>query len=63
MVMHLPSIVRKIQYQAAKLEVIELLFLYSKNNQASVETEMAYSAISILQKIYSAPLNPALLQL
>ena len=48
--MNLTKIIRKIQYQTAKLEVIEILFWYGKNDQPSLETEMAYNVISTLRQ-------------
>ncbi|MEM4380467.1 MAG: hypothetical protein QXL01_07300 [Thermoplasmatales archaeon] len=47
--------VRRIQYQTAKLEVIEFLFWHGKNNQPSLETEMAYNMVSTLrQNLFNA---------
>jgi hypothetical protein len=39
-----------IQYQVAKLEVIEDLFRYSTNIQATLETQVAYNMVSTLRK-------------
>jgi hypothetical protein len=53
--MNLTKTVRRIQYQTAKLEVIEFLFWHGKNNQPSLETEMAYNMISTLrQNLFNA---------
>ena len=53
--MNLTKTVRRIQYQTAKLEVIEFLFWHGKNNQPSLETEMAHNMVSILrQNLFSA---------
>lgn len=47
--MKLMRIANKIQYQTAKLEVIELLLWHGKNSQPSLETEMAYNMISTIR--------------
>lgn len=48
--MNLTRTVRRIQYQTAKLEVIEFLFWHGKNNQPSLETEIAYNMVSTLRQ-------------
>lgn len=53
--MNLTKTVRRIQYQTAKLEVIEFLFWHGKNNQPSLETEMAYNMVFTLrQNLFNA---------
>ncbi len=53
--MHLTQTVRRIQYQAAKLEVIELLYLHEKNQQPSLDVEVAHNIISTLrQQLFTA---------
>lgn len=53
--MNLTKIVRRIQYQTAKLEVIEFLFWHGKNNQPSLEIEMAHNMLSTLRlNLFSA---------
>lgn len=53
-IMTLTKTVRGIQYQIAKLEVIELLFWHGKNYQPSLDTEMAYNIMFTLrQKLFS----------
>lgn len=62
--MSLEKIVYKIQYQIAKIEVVELMIQYSKNNQPSLELEVSYSMISTLrQNLLNATevcLNPSI---
>lgn len=48
--MNLTKTARRIQYQTAKLEVVEFLFWHGKNNQPSLETDMAYNMVSTLRK-------------
>lgn len=53
--MILTKILREIQYQTAKLEIIELLSWYWKNNEPSLDTEMAYNMIFTLrQNLFNA---------
>jgi hypothetical protein len=53
--MNLTKTACKVQYQTAKIEVIELLFWYGKNNEPSLETEMAHNMISTLrQNLFNA---------
>lgn len=53
--MNLTKTVCRIQYQTAKLEVIEFLFWHGKNNQPSLETEMAHNMVStIRQNLFNA---------
>jgi hypothetical protein len=49
------KIVRKIQYQTAKLEVIEFMFWHGKNNQPSLEADIAHNMICTLrQNLFNA---------
>ncbi len=48
--MSLIKIICNIEYQVAKLEVIENLFQNSTNTQATLETQLAYNMISTLRK-------------
>lgn len=53
--MDLAKTLRGIQYQTAKLEVIELMFWSGKNSQPSLEAEVAYNTVSsIRQNLFSA---------
>lgn len=48
--MHINTVLRKIQYQIARIEVIELLFWHGKNNRPSMETELAHNMIFTLRQ-------------
>ncbi|NJO79195.1 MAG: hypothetical protein HC827_12180 [Cyanobacteria bacterium RM1_2_2] len=67
--MSLIKTVRKVQYQTAKIEVLELLFWHGKASQPSLETELAHSMFSTFrQKLFcdseaclDAPSNSSLI--
>lgn len=48
--MDLEKTIYKIQYQIAKIEVVELMFLRGKNAQPGLETEMAYNMFFTIRK-------------
>ncbi|WP_338431507.1 hypothetical protein [Synechococcus elongatus] len=48
--MRISTVLRKVQYQISKIEVIELLFWHTKNNQPSIETEMAHNMVATLRQ-------------